>query len=392
MSGEPRYDPVANPFAPGAGTSPPTLAGRSRQLEEASVALRRVRQGRSSQQLLVQGLRGVGKTVLLQAVSGIAEHHGYQVVRLEGDRAGDGASSLVRQCHRVLVAMRPTARVGRALRVLSSVTLSIAGAGVRVDAEPLTGVGDTGAPAEDLPELMVAVAAAAADHDSGLFLAVDEGQDLDGPTLAGVLGGLHRAAQDQVPMWAAMAGLPNLLGVAVKTKTYAERMFSVETLGPLDEATAARAVAEPAEELGVHYSADAVRAIVDHSRGYPYFLQAWAFHTWNVAIDDPVSAADVERADPRVRQHLDESFFAARLARVPPSALRYVQALAALGPGSHRSGAVADRLGMKVQQVSAIRDRLITDGVLFSESYGHVAFAVPDLDAYLRRTLTESAG
>ena len=183
-----------------------------------------------------------------------------------------------------------------------------------------------------------------------------------------------------------LAGLPNLVGDVAKAATYAERMFIVSELGPLTPDQVAVAVVEPARELGVEWDAAATEAIVDRSDGFPFFIQTWAYHTWNTAHDEPISAADVARAAPAAEQALDTAFFASRIARIPASEVSYVQALAGLGPGPHRSGEVAEAMGMGTSQVGAFRDRLIGEGVIYAPRYGWVEFAIPHFDQYVRRT------
>lgn len=383
MSG---YDPVTNPYAPGAGAPPPALVGRDDELASARVALERARAGRHSQHLLVHGLRGVGKTVLLRAVQSAAEASSYHALRIEGDPHGDAVAALLRQCQRLLSDLTPTKRVRTALKVLSSVSLSVGGAGLRIDAGHGPGDGLSGSLTDDLPEMFVALAEATADQRGGVLVVVDEAQALQVGHLAALLGSLHATDQARLPVWAALAGLPNLLGLAAKAKTYAERMFTVAELGPLPVLAASEAIVTPAAEQGVSLQPEAVAAVVADAGGYPYFLQSWAYHLWNAAVDDPISTDDVERARPVVRRSLDEAFYAARLTRVPRSEVRYVRALAELGEGTHRSSAVAQRLGAKASQVSAFRDRLIGEGLVYSPSYGSVAFAVPRFDEYLRRS------
>lgn len=381
-----RRDPVANPYAPGAGAPPPALVGRDGELAAASIAVQRARIGRHSQHLLIHGLRGVGKTVLLRAVQSTGEANNFHAVRVEGDLHGEAVTALLRQCRRVMSELEPTRRVRAALKALSSVSLTVAGTGLRVDTEPPSGHGPSGSLADDLPEVFLGMAEAAADQDSGVLVIVDEAQALTVAPLAALLGSLHATDQAQLPVWAALAGLPNLLGMAAKAKTYAERMFTVAELGPLPAPVATEAIVTPAAELGVSLDPEAAAAVVADAGGYPYFLQSWGYHLWNVAVDDPISMGDVARARPVVRRALDESFYAARLARVPRSEVRYVRALAELGEGAHRSSEVATRLGVRTPQVGAFRDRLIGEGLVYSPSYGRVAFAVPRFDEYLRRT------
>jgi hypothetical protein len=200
---------------------------------------------------------------------------------------------------------------------------------------------------------------------------------------------VHRCNQDGLPLFAALAGLPNLVGVVASASTYAERMFRVTDLGPLSPEQVTQAIVRPAEELGVSWSPEATEAIVDHSDGYPFFVQTWAYHTWNAAHDEPISIADVGRAAVHASQALDSSFFAARTARIPASEISYVQALASLGPGPHRSGDVAAAAGKTTSQVAAFRDRLIREGLIYAPRYGWVEFAIPHFDEYARRALPE---
>jgi hypothetical protein len=274
------------------------------------------------------------------------------------------------------------AKVGRALRSIESVSLSVAGTGVSLERQ-------AAAPdREALADVITDVATAAAGDDLGVMLALDEAQMLDRHDLRRLLAGVHRCGQDGLPMYCLLAGLPNLVGDVARAATYAERMFTVADLGPLTPDQVVQAIVEPAEEISVSWSTDASEAVVDHSDGFPFFVQTWAYHTWNSAHDDPISAADVQRAAPNAHHALDASFFAARIARIPASEVAYVQALASLGPGPHRSREVAAAAGKSTPQVAAFRDRLIVEGVIYAPRYGWVEFALPHFDGYIRRTLS----
>jgi hypothetical protein len=381
MSGE-RYDPVANPYAPGAGTPPPALVGRDGVIEQAEISLRRLAAGRSTQHLLLTGLRGVGKTVLLGKLANVGERVGFRVVRLEAVGGDDAIVSLLRQTRRIMEDLDRTAHVARALRSIESVSLALGGSGVRVTKRPARKPDR-----EALADVLVDVAAAAAEHELGVMLALDEAQMLDNDDLRRILAGVHRCGQDGLPLWCLLAGLPNLVGIAAKASTYAERMFLVEQLGPLTPEQVREAVAAPAKELAVTWAPDAIESIVDRSDGFPFFVQVWAYHTWNAALDDPISADDVERAAPAALLALDAAFFAARISRIPESEVAYVRALASLGGGPHRSGEVASAMGRTTPEVAAFRDRLIREGLVFSPRYGWIEFAIPHIDAYVRRTL-----
>ncbi len=379
------YDPVANPYAPGAGTPPPALVGRDGVIGEADLALRRLRSARASQHLLITGLRGVGKTVLLGKLAALAERVGYRVVRVEALGADDTVRSLLRQARLIVEDLGGGDKVRRALRSIESVSLTFAGTGVAV--ERRAGRPDR----EALADVVADVAAAAAEADLGVMLAIDEAQMLERHDLRRILAGAHRCGQDGQPLYCLLAGLPNLVGGVAKAATYAERMFTVADLGPLTPRQVAQAIVQPAEEIGVSWSAEAADEIVDLSDGFPFFVQTWAYHTWNAATDEPISAADVARAAPHANHALDSSFFAARIARIPPSEVGYVQALASLGSGPHRSGEVAAAAGKTTPQVAAFRDRLIAEGVIYAPRYGWVEFAIPHFDRYVRRVLSGDA-
>jgi len=384
MSGE-RYDPVANPYAPGAGTPPPALVGRDETIEQAEIALRRLRSARTSQHLLITGLRGVGKTVLLAKLASVGEHLGYRVIRVEAVGGDDTLRSLLRQARRIVESVGTGSSMRRALRSIESVSLTIAGTGATVERQVT-------APDRDaLADVLVDLATATADAGLGVMVAIDEAQRLDRHDLRRILAGVHRAGQDGLPLYAVVTGLPNLVGAVAKAATYAERLFTVAALGPLSPDQVAEAVTLPAGEIGVSWSSGAVERIVDLSDGYPFFVQTWAYHTWNAAVDDPISSADIDRGAPHAEATLDASFFAARIARIPASEVAYVRALASLGPGPHRSGDVAAAMGKTTPQVAAFRDRLISEGVVYAPRYGWVEFAIPHFDRHVSRELPEGS-
>ena len=377
------YDPIANPYAPGAGTPPPALVGRDDVLSHADVALRRLRALRSAQHQIITGLRGTGKTVLLTTFGAIAERNGFWLIRQEAVGVGDDTVvSLLRQARRILSELGGSDKISRALRSVDAVALTVAGTGFRAertDAQP---------DREALSDVIIDLAAAAAERDRGIMIALDEAQLLDHDDLRRILVGVRRCGQDRLPLWCLLTGLPNLVGIVAKVVTYAERMFEVSELGPLTPSQVSEAITRPATELQVEWAAEAVGAIVDRSDGYPFFVQMWAYHTWNAAMDAPISARDVSRADPSTRFSLDRSFFAARISRVPASEIAYATALASLGAGPHRSREVAAAAGATTSQVAAFRDRLLREGVLFAPRYGWVEFATPHFDEYIRRTRT----
>lgn len=385
MSGKPALNPVLNPYTPGAGTPPPLLAGREGQLARFDLVAQRLVAGLPEQGLALVGLRGVGKTVLLRAGIDIAEHQGARGLLVEAVEDADSAvRTLARRLRQVLLAFDQTPAVSRALRVLKSFSVTTP-IGVSVTVDPLPGRADSGHLSEDLADLLEAAGGAARSAGSGLLLAIDEVQDLPASDLAAVLAALHRCSQRSLPVVAAVAGLPSTMGHLSMARSYAERMFVVDRVDRLSHPDALDALVGPAAALGVTWSAQAADEVAARSDGYPYFLQEYGRHVWNVAADQPISTLDVERAEPAVRAHLDEGFFRARLGRLPDGERRYVRALASLGPGEHRSGAVAQVLGVQVGQAAPFRERLIRAGVVYSPRYGYVAFTVPRFDDFVRR-------
>ena len=375
------YDPIANPYAPGAGTPPPELVGRDGILQDAEVAMRRLVTSRSSQYTMVTGLRGVGKTVLLGKLAGLAEHIGYRTIRLEAVDSEETLASMLRQARRIVEDFDTSKATGRVLRSIESISLTVAGTGLSLER------GNSAPDREALTDLIIDLARAAADHNGAVMIAIDEAQAMDTTDLRRILAGAHRCSQEMLPLFLALAGLPNLVGIVAKAATYAERMFQVADLGPLQPNEVVKAIVAPAHDLGVEWANDATEAIVDLSDGYPFFVQTWAYHTWNAASDDPISAADVERATRNATNALESAFFAARLARIPQSEVSYAQALAGLGPGPHRSGEVAAAAGKTTSQVAAFRDRLISEGLIYAPRYGWVEFAIPHFDRYLNANL-----
>ncbi len=278
-----------------------------------------------------------------------------------------------------------------ALRVVASVRLTFGISGVPVsiglDIEPAIGKGDSGNLREDLTDLFVAVGEAAAEHKRGVVLCIDEMQALDDEVFRALIVGLHRCSQLKLPVIAAGAGLPDVKGKAGDVKTYAERLFLFPDIGPLDEGPAMQALVAPAQREGVTFEPEAVSRVLKDCRGYPYFLQEWAYESWNAAEGKVIDASAVERATPMVHKTLDSSFFGVRMGRLTPQERKYLRSMAEMGPGPYRSGEVAERMGMSVERAGPLRQRLITKGMVWSGEFGEIAFSVPLFDDYLRRNV-----
>ena len=392
-------DPITNPYAPGAGAPPPELAGRDALIEQVRIATERIRIGRQAKSVLLVGLRGVGKTVLLDRMRQDAEAAGMETVRIEAPEGRSLPAMLAPQLRLALLRLsrREKAKdlAARGLRALAgfakSLKLKYADLEVGLDLDPEPGLADNGDLEHDLQALLEATGCAAQAGETALVLFVDELQYVPEEQLASLVTALHRCAQQQVPVVLVGAGLPSLPGQMGRAKSYAERLFAFPFIGPLDATAARDAIEVPAAALGVRFEPAATEAIIAATEGYPYFLQEWGKHAWDVAKASPITVADVERAAREAVAALDESFFRVRFDRLTLAEKRYLRAMAEIGPGPHRSGDVADVLGRKVTAMGPIRAQLIEKGMVWSPNHGDTAFTVPMFDAYLRRIMPGDA-
>ena len=385
-------DRLQNPYQPGAGTRPPTLVGRDDLIDEFGVTLRRALAGRSGKSCMLVGLRGVGKTVLLNRFAEIAGSEGVQVGFIEAPESGDFRTLLAVRLRRILLEWNSRVRraVTTALGVLKSFTLKLPdGGSISVGVDALAGRADSGLLAEDLTDLLVAAGEAAAACDSGLMVAVDEVQYLAADELAALVTAIHRTTQLGLPVVLTGAGLPQLPALVGAARSYAERLFEFPTVSSLLPEQAAAAIVVPAREFGVELTSAAVDRIVTESCGYPYFLQEWGYHVWNAAPSSPIADDDVRSARTSVIDTLDRDFFRVRFDRLTPKEKDYLRAMAALGPGSHRSGDVAAALGVRVESVAPRRSGLIAKGMIYSPAHGDTAFTVPLFDQFLLRALPD---
>jgi hypothetical protein len=388
-------DPRANPYAPGAGSPPPELAGRDELIERAAIALDRIRAGRAAKSLLLVGLRGVGKTVLLNRVRNDAEARGFATIFIEAPERRSLPAMLAGPLRTALLKLDRLAAGGdlakRGLRALGGfinamkVKFGDVEFGVDLGTEP--GVADTGDLEHDLADLLATVAIAAREKKTALVLFVDELQYVEEEQLAALITALHRCAQQSLPVTLVGAGLPQLVGQTGRAKSYAERLFEFPEVGPLAPDDARMALQSPAARQGVSYTGDALDEILNRTQAYPYFLQEWGKHCWQSAEKSPITRADVDAATVTAIAELDASFFRVRFDRLTPSAKRYLRAMAELGPGPHRSGDIATRLDAKVQSVAPIRAGLIAKGMIYSPSHGDTAFTVPWFDQFMRRVM-----
>lgn len=390
-------DARTNPYAPGAGTPPPELAGRDDLIDDAAIALDRSRNGLAAKSLLMVGLRGVGKTVLLNRMCRDAECRGFTTLLLEAPEDRSLPSLLAAPLHSALVKMSRRAATGdavkRALHALAgfvvAMKLNFGDISIGIDFEGEPGIADSGHLDFDLSDLLTAVGEAAKAQHTAVVLFIDELQYVEESQLAALIAALHRAAQRQLPVTLVGAGLPQLVAHTATAKSYAERLFSFPEIGPLPEDAAQFALEAPANKHGVVFDPDALSAITHHTRCYPYFIQEWGKHSWDCAAASPITSEDVVAATAQATAELDASFFRARFDRLAPSEKRYLRAMAELGPGPHRSGDISRILSRGVGAVAPTRAKLIDKGMIYSPAHGDTGFTVPLFDEYLRRVLPQ---
>jgi len=388
-------DPVRNPYAPGAGTPPAELAGRDELRELVRVAMERVRLGMPTKSVLMVGLRGVGKTVLLDRLREDAEALGIHTVRIEAPEGRSLPALLAPQLRQALLRLSRSEQAKdagqRALRALAgfakSLKVQFGDIEVGLDFDPEPGLADNGDLEHDLQALLEEVGKAAKSAQTALVLFIDELQYVKEMELAALIMALHRCAQRRLPITLVGAGLPQLRGRMGKAKSYAERLFDFPEVGPLPAEAARIAIVRPASAQGVEIEEEAVRRIVEETKGYPYFLQEWGKHSWDVATRSPITPRDVRVASTAAVAALDESFFRVRFDRLTPAERRYLRAMADLGPGPHRSGDIAERLGRKVTALGPLRNQLISKGMIWSPSHGDTAFTVPLFDEFMKRIM-----
>jgi hypothetical protein len=388
-------DPSHNPFAPGAGTPPPELSGRTPLLSRAATALARVKNGRSEKGMILVGLRGVGKTVLLNEIRRQAEEADYKTCRIEAHEGKTLPALLVPQLRRVLLDLDRMAslstQVKKSLRVLKSFMngfkTKIADFEISLDIDAETGAADSGDLETDLPELMVAVGRAAQARQAALALFIDEIQYFQSTELSALIMAMHRMAQDRLPVILFAAGLPQVVALFGNSKSYAERLFDFPEIGALNIAETVDALEKPARAEQVSFAQPALAMIFEKSRGYPFFLQEWGYHSWNKAPASPITNADVAAASDVVMHSLDQGFFRVRFDRLTPREKRYLRAMAELGEGPYRSGEVAKQLGKKSSDLGTLRDGLIGKGMIYAPAHGDLAFTVPRFDEFMRRIM-----
>lgn len=395
-------DPIKNPFSPGAGSPPPELVGRDPALEQARILLGRIIQKRPEKSMLLTGLRGVGKTVLLNEIERLAKKSDYHTIFIEAHEDKALGSLIVPYLRSLFFDLDRMAglsdKVKRGLAVLRSFvsalkfTTTVDDVTFGLGVEPEKGAADSGDLEIDLPNLFIAVGEAAADRNCAVAILIDEIQYFSQKELGALIVAMHKVQQRQLPLLLLGAGLPILPGLAGDAKSYAERLFSFPDIGALSETDASIALEEPARAVGVSFDFDALKEIFRLTKGYPYFLQEWGYQAWNFAKTSPITLQTVKEATATVIPRLDRNFFRVRFDRLTPSEKNFLRAMAKLGPTAHRLGDIADILHLKATSLSPVRAKLIKKGMIYSPAYGDLAFTVPLFDEFMIRAMPEWKG
>lgn len=390
-------DPIKNPFSPGAGSPPPELVGRDPILDQTRILLARIRQQRSEKSFLLTGLRGVGKTVLLNEMERCAEEVGYHTILIEAHEDKSLGALLVPHLRRFLFSLDRLAGAGDKVRrglatlksFISAVKIKVSDVEFGLDIEPERGAADSGDIEVDLPNLFLAVAEGAQERQTAIAILIDEIQYLAMNEISALIMALHKMQQRQLPLVLIGAGLPILPALAGESKSYAERLFQFPDIGPLSQSDAMKALQDPVMATGIEFRTNALHEIFRLTQGYPYFLQEWGYQSWNHAKQSPITLQVVRDSTSDVIRRLDENFFRVRFDRLTPSEKNYLRAMAHLGPDAHRSGDIATALGVRVSGLGPVRDKLIKKGMIYSPTHGDIAFTVPLFDAFMRRAIPE---
>lgn len=390
-------DPLHNPFSPGAGTPPPELAGRNDILRQAMITLARVKRGRAEKSMLIIGLRGTGKTVLLHEISKLAENEGYQTVIVEAQEKKSLPELLLPELRRILFNLDAektiSEKVKKAFRILKSfvsnikINVKVQDIDFGIGIDPEKGTADSGDLEADLIQVFIALGDAAKDRNTAVAIIIDELQYLSEEELCSLIMAMHRISQKSLPVVLVGAGFPQLVGKVGRAKSYAERLFDYPELGPLKIEDAKLALQTPVQRENVLFTDEALNEIIQVTEGYPYFLQEWGYQTWNIANESPIDIQIAKQATMLAIKRLDQNFFRVRFDRLTPREKEYLRVLAELGPEPQRSGDIAEKLGLDVQNAAPLRNNLIKKGMIYSPKHGDTAFTVPLFDGFMKRTM-----
>lgn len=390
-------DPIKNPYSPGAGAPPTELVGRDPILKEADILLGRIKVRRPEKSLLLTGLRGVGKTVLLNEIQRRAEEIGYNTILIEAHEDKSLGPLLAPYLRSLLFKFDRSSgineKVKRSLSILSSfvkaINLSYGDFNLGLNIESTRGEADSGDIEIDLPQLFVSIGEAALERGEAVAVLIDEVQYLKLKELGALIMAMHKLQQKQLPFLLVGAGLPILPGLAGESKSYAERLFNFPSIGALSKEDAFKAIQDPAKAVGEEFSQDALERIYELTQGYPFFLQMWGSVVWNTSLHSPFTLDMVNAATPIIIQELDNNFFRVRFDRLTPTEKQFLRVMAEMGPGPYKMGDLAHYFDQKASNLSPTRAKLIEKGMIFSPSYGHIAFTVPLFDQFMIRVMPE---
>ena len=390
-------DPIKNPFSPGAGSPPPELVGRAPILEQARILLGRVKLKKPEKSVLLTGLRGVGKTVLLNEIERMAKAADYRTISIEAHEDKPLGVLIAPYLRSLLYELDRMAGAGdkvkRGLAILRSfvgaLKVTVEDVAYGLDIDPEKGTADSGDLEIDLPRLLVAIGEAAENRGTAVAILIDEVQYFSSKELAALIMAMHKIQQRQLPVVLLGAGLPILPALAGESKSYAERLFSFPDIGALSSADATKALQDPARAVGVAFKPAALDEVFRLTKGYPYFVQEWGYQSWNRASSSPITVEVVRNATADAIPRLDKNFFRVRFDRLTPSEKNFLRAMAELGPGAYRTADIADTLGVKIASIGPVRAKLIKKGMIYSPAHGDMAFTVPLFDEFMIRAIPE---
>jgi len=389
-------DPIKNPYCPNAGAPPPELVGRDSIIAEARILLGRVKQKRSEKSMLLTGLRGVGKTVLLNEIKKIANKEGYQIISFEANDTTSLGVSLASHLRTLLLQLDRLAGFGEKVKLgmrllrgfISSLTFKIGDVSLSMDVEPERGA-DSGNLEIDLPNLFSSIGDAAEDRKTAVAIFIDEIHYYDEQELGALIMAMHKMQQNQLPLVLVGAGLPIVSRLVGNAKSYSERLFNLPKIDALSEEDTAKALQDPANTIGVRFEETALKEIYRLTKGYPYFVQTWGSQAWNLAVTSPITLQVIKDATINAIATLDGGFFRVRLDRLTPGEKSFLRAMAEFAPGAKRTSDVAQALGREVKSITQTRANLLKKGMIFSPAHGDMEFTVPLFDEFMKRTIPE---
>ena len=391
-------DAVRNPYTPNAGAEPDVIVGRDDQIASFDLLLKRLQLKRTEQSMIITGLRGVGKTVLLGQFRAKALTANWVVVEIEVTKHDDTqfrrdlAAKLRTALFELDARAKWTERMKYAAGILKSFSLSVDPGGslsAGIDVDAVQGFADHGDLAMDVSDVLVALGEAASSVGRGVVLLLDEIQFLGQKQLEALIGGLHKVVQRKLPITLVGAGLPQIAELAGDAKSYAERLFKFPAIGYLSPADASTALSEPASREGAHFDADALEAALAITGGYPYFIQELGYAVWPIASDNRITKDNIARAEAIYESKLDSSFFRVRLDRTTDLQRSYLRAMASLGSLPQKAADVAEVLGRTSPQMGPTRAELIAMGLLYTPEHGYAGFTVPHFDKFMIRAIPE---